>query len=504
SISHEDNPFYQRDDVLSWIFDGLDYWERLQHRDGSFDQVFPNEHSFGATSYTLLAMIDTSNILGEKLPRPYRDRLLACAQRAGNFLLKEDETYAFIGNHLALFAVTFHEMWRLTGREAFRRKGEIYIERLLQSQSKEGWFPEYDGADPGYSTQGLYYLTRLARQGYRMLEQAVENLLLNFLVYFVHPDGSLGGTYGSRNTAIVYPAGLALLSAGYPQAAAMLQCLCDGYAFGVSPLPKDLDLPNAVRLAGNFLAGWSALTEENFTPAKDPWPLPWTSDYVWKVFDQAGIVAAGTKSYYCLVGLHKGGVVCCYDKASRKLAFEDQGYMAKLDGREVTTQVLWKPEIDLGQGTVRVSQPFFFVKLQAMSLWKHLALVCMGLTVFRWRTARELFKKLMVRLLITGKTPSAARVERTVQFASQQVVLEDRLVPPPGKRLLKLKGRLRFSSIHMASADYYRPPSFHRDSVEISEVTDKGAAVSCVLSFPITADNSPSIETIQPDKTGSE
>jgi len=36
---------------------GLLYAVKIQHRDGSFDQAFPNEHSFGATAFLLDSLI---------------------------------------------------------------------------------------------------------------------------------------------------------------------------------------------------------------------------------------------------------------------------------------------------------------------------------------------------------------------------------------------------------------------------------------------------------------
>ena len=48
---------------------------------------------------------------------------------------------------------------------------------------------------------------------------------LDFLIHFVHPDGSVGGCYGSCGNSFVSPYGVELLSDVFPAAAAVAQ-LC--------------------------------------------------------------------------------------------------------------------------------------------------------------------------------------------------------------------------------------------------------------------------------------
>src|SRR3569832_564083 len=34
------NPYYRQPKILEWIIAGLDYWSRIQHADGSFDEFY--------------------------------------------------------------------------------------------------------------------------------------------------------------------------------------------------------------------------------------------------------------------------------------------------------------------------------------------------------------------------------------------------------------------------------------------------------------------------------
>ena len=71
----------------------------------------------------------------------------------------------------------------------------------MDNQSEEGWYLEYSGADPGYQTHATFYLAVL-------FTKTRDNDLLDslkranlYLSYFIHPDGTIGGEYASRNTS---------------------------------------------------------------------------------------------------------------------------------------------------------------------------------------------------------------------------------------------------------------------------------------------------------------
>ena len=74
------------------------------------------------------------------------------------------------------------------------------LDRILKHQSAEGWFKEYEGADPGYQSLCTYYLADVHRMrpNFDLADPLRESV--RFLWHFAHPDGSFGGIYGSRNT----------------------------------------------------------------------------------------------------------------------------------------------------------------------------------------------------------------------------------------------------------------------------------------------------------------
>jgi len=108
---------------------------------------------------------------------------------------------------------------RLTGRSEFATRSRYFRDRILARQSREGWYDEYGGADPGYQTHGSFYLARLSQlNGDSELAASLARSTA-WLSCFIHPDGSIGGEYTSRNTQTYYPAAFEMLSAGDPSAA---------------------------------------------------------------------------------------------------------------------------------------------------------------------------------------------------------------------------------------------------------------------------------------------
>jgi len=491
SVKDAGNPFFQSAKLLEWIQAGISRWIELQHADGSFDQVFPNEHSVGATSYTLHAILEAYKILDQCLDASLKDRLHDSIEMAGTFLLENDETYGIISNHLALYAVTFHELWKLTGRNAFRSKCESQIETILRHMSPEGWFKEYEGSDPGYMTQAIYYLARLLHGGYDVLNEPLSNSIREYMPYFIHPDGSIGGHYGSRNSTIFYPGGFALLSILYPEARKILACMCEGMRRGNTPTPDSLDFPNAVRLACNYLVSWDHLKNtRHLEEENDTYRLPHDLPRIWKEFPESGVIIAGNTSYYAITGTKKGGAMKIFDKRSRRLVCDDRGYIATYGSHSVTTQCHSETNYVLEENNITITHPLFLVSLQKMTPLKYLLILLLGLSVFRVRWIREEFKKRLVVLLITGKEKTTGWCKRKIRFGENEIFIVDEIAPPHDAPLRNVSRNLQFSAIHMASADYFDLSGLLLDKRNVIPVVDQNrVVVTKEFTFPAPNEN---------------
>ena len=122
---------------------------------------FPNEGSYCVTALVAFDLLVTIDLLDSLVDRRKQEWIIILEPLV-QFLIKKDETHAFISNHLATAAAALFRWYDLTNQDSdASTKAELLVSRILKNQSKEGWFKEYEGADPGYQTLCTYYLADL-------------------------------------------------------------------------------------------------------------------------------------------------------------------------------------------------------------------------------------------------------------------------------------------------------------------------------------------------------
>ena len=479
------SPFYRDPTVLDAVITGLDYSSSIQHADGSFDQAFPNERSYAGTGFLLHSLCEAYKLIRPDASGLLREKVAQCLKRAADFLCRHDEKHGIISNHLAGVIVSLIKAADLLGREPYRARALSLLKQLLEQQSSEGWFLEYDGADPGYQTLCLYYLAQIyLMEPSSHLERALENAV-DFLSHFVHPDGTFGGEYGSRRTTIYYPGGVALLSQQFPMAFSMTKAMVCSIAEGDTTTLVDIDMGNLAPLLANYLCLVQAKgLEEN----SEPHPLPWEQPSIRKDFPEAGIVVRGTGYYYAIFGASNGGVMKVLHKRRRRLIWDDSGYIGETSrGVLVTTQMTipgkaWVTKDDRIEGT----RSFYRVLHSLPSPLRFLLLRGLCLTLMRNLRIGNLIKRGLVRLLISGKSRCDIQLQRRVRFEPDKVVVEDRLSKSHKVELRWLQMGRRFVGIHMASARYFQgreaeqsPPKIDLDSFNQQHQIDLRIVIDC-------------------------
>ena len=109
--------------------------------------------------------------------------------------------------------IALHNIYLITGFQKYNLGAKIKLDTIISNQNKEGWYPEYGGPDLGYFSLAIDYLSKYYNKNqtnvtlFNSLDKAI-----NFMKDFIHPDGSYGGEYGTRNTEYIYPDGLELLA----------------------------------------------------------------------------------------------------------------------------------------------------------------------------------------------------------------------------------------------------------------------------------------------------
>jgi hypothetical protein len=452
-LEHPDSRFEVKADILTEAVQAaLRFSVSIQHRDGSFDQAFPNEHSFGATAFLLHSLLEAFLVVREASSTEFLGAIENCMKGAANFLCRHDEGHGHITNHLAGAALSLRATADYFDEPRYRKRSDELIERIMVSQSTEGWFPEYEGSDPGYQTLCLYYLAKIYRlqpdnQLKTVLERAVE-----FLSWFAHPDGTYGGEYGSRRTALFYPGGLAILACEFPIARGLVRFMLDSIAEGCTVTLNDVDTANIAPVLENYLTVLEVGAidqEEEYTP------LPCQTDDATRDFVEAGIYVRGTARYYALLGASNGGVIKVFDRRQKKSMWDDGGYVGQTcSGEYITTQVtdLNRP-CRLSENDIHIESAFYLLPRSSPTPASFVLLRLLNLTVMRSIRLGNFIKKRLVRLLITAKRGAPLKLTRTVEFGAEAITVTDRINGRLPLRWIEC-GR-PFVAIHMASARYF-------------------------------------------------
>jgi len=228
-----DNPFYRQKIVPGWVEAGILYAARSAHADGSCDDYFPYERAAGAAAFSLLACIDSYTLLELNNPRA-----LQFFTKRADWLAKSHES-GRLTNHQALIVLCLELLSNLLQTSQWERAKVQRLERVLSWQSSEGWFQEYEGCDPGYHTLTISCLARIyqLKPELRIKEALIKAVEL--AAQFIHPDGSYGGEYTSRNTYNFFPHGFELVGQWFPDALKINDAFLVGLANGLAACYSD-------------------------------------------------------------------------------------------------------------------------------------------------------------------------------------------------------------------------------------------------------------------------
>jgi hypothetical protein len=486
------NPYVRSPRLLDWIIAGLEQSMQRQHRNGSFDSVGPNTQDHGVTLQMVYVLTTTMRYLGSAAPAALASRAAEVVRRGCAFAARSDEDYAFISNHRALFALAWLRAGDLLQDDELYRRADLTLRAIIDRQAAEGWYREYDGADPGYQSLGMAYLTQL--QSERPSSELADSLrrAVDFMAHFVHPDGGVGGVYGSRMTALWFPSGFEQLAAGNPLAAAVADAVLEGIESANVVTPSTTDAHNlAVILHSYLLAADARAAREATTPTQPPVALPrdWLTQS--RRFGESGLVVAGSPRYYAVLNLRRGGVGVIHARDGGRIAFTDAGYVAGSEGGRWSSAVPVTADVSVpdDEGTCTVQARFGLVNRPAMTAGRFLLLRLLNLTVFRSITIGALVRRLLVQRLITRRQAGPITLRRTVRFREDTVVLHDRLERTGKAHVDSLVRTTAYSPFHMGSARYFlarelhgTPDIDHREAAR-SLNTNGSASLQVEISF---------------------
>lgn len=438
--------FFER---LDSLFRGTAF---LTRKDGSLEEAFPYEGSYCVTALVAFDLLCVLDQLREELDNAQRKNWTNILQPLISYLVKADETHGLISNHLATAVAALVRWHELTGDKASESKAIKLLERILLNQSREGWFHEYEGADPGYQTLCMCYLAdvHLRRPDWNLEEPLRRSL--DFLSYFNHPDGSFGGIYGSRSTRFYFPAGVLALRNLSPQAAALAAAMAKSIEHYTVVTLSAIDEPNLVPMFNAYC--WSAQLVADTREDSQLGELPCSVGSPFRLnFPDAGLWIDAGPEHYTIVNTHKGGVVAHYPKGGKPLI--DGGLVVRNPkGRLGSTQVFAKENtVSLNGDELCIDSKVGRMPKKLPKPKEFIILRILGLTVFRFSILREWFKRMLVRLLMKSQQKWPIKNRRRISLGSK-INIEDVYNLSAG--YVKCAQAGPFVDIHMASQGYWQ------------------------------------------------
>jgi hypothetical protein len=453
------NKYFEWDRIRELAIAGINFAIKGSHADGSCDDYFPYEQAMGALVFSTYACTETYQVLGLQ-----DDRMVDFFRKRGDHLEKHNET-GRLSNHQAFAALAAYNIYLITGDEKYKRVAEDRVELTLSWQHKEeGWFQEYEGADPGYHTCTIDFLAKLFKKSgdeslKKPLIKAVE-----FAWHFMHPDGSYGGEYGSRNTYHFYPHGFEIMAPFTEKAAQINDCFLQGLATD-KRYHNDDD-----RMCCHTVYDWLQAYDD-YHPGRTESIN--TRDNFIKWMPGCGIAVVKTDRYYGVSNLNKGGVTKVYSEDH--CIGSDTGLVGELDtGQVIVTHLMDDEHVvhaDPENGTFTVEGVFSYRRSKLSSPKKIIVFRIINMTVGRFFP--NLLRLLVQKLLITGKPRTTYRFKRTVRFEEERVAIADEI--PQAIPLKRLSAASDATSIYVANSNVYhestvRVPWQHADETMVSKV----------------------------------
>lgn len=430
----------------------IDFWCRIQHQDGTFDEWYPNEHSHVATSFSMFAVAESLRLLQNNVsPKRFR-RIFQHLKRAANWLIKNEDLDVI--NHEAGSAAALYTIYELSKDEQFRDAANEKLNIVLKSQSSEGWFPEYGGADVGYLSLCLYYLGILyAKTKNEKMLKSFEKAI-DFVKFFFHPDFSFGGEYNSRDTEFYIPTAFEILSDKIPFAKeiANVGLLALKNESVLAPYSEDdryicYDLYRYLQACDYY---------KEIDNKQLNLPLDDLKNF-FRYFNESKLLVVKTDCYYAVVGGNKGGVLKIFNVPSRKLVFSDCGYVIRTKDLLLTTQKLdytYEIKVNSINEEIQISGEFNQIS-QKYSNLKRKILFYLIISFGEIMKLSELLKKKMRKLLIHESNKNMLSFCRKIKFLDEIVEIKDKIIPRQTMKLKGFKANEKYSWIFSASANQF-------------------------------------------------
>lgn len=417
-------------------------------KNGSLDEALPNEASFCVTGLVAADLLLTVERLDHYIDQTLKHEWLNIIRPMIHFLQIQDEYHGIISNHLATNALALVRWSELSG-ESSDERAKVWLERIIENQSEEGWFTEYNGPDAGYQTWCTSSLAEIhkLRPDWGLTEPLHKSL--EFLSYAAHINGSFGGNYGSRMTRFIFPSGLEALAKEIPTSASLAKFTRTSIRNGTVVNLNTIDPSNLIPFFNDYVSASITLAKAN-KPSSLPL-LPYQRGKFRKLWEESGWLVDSSEEHYSILNLNNGGAgIHTLATGAENEVCGFVGYKKEKTNLYSTQFIDLESKWSLDGNTCTVESRLRKVKRQHPSALQFIILRSLCITIFRSMTLGNWVKIALVRFLVTRKSRPQGSVFRVITLGPKLKITDK---SPPTITPIEHRG---FKPIHMASMGYWQ------------------------------------------------
>lgn len=428
------NIYFRHPKVLDWVFAGMENFVACQHKDGSFDEFYPNERGWaGPTGFLVYAMGASYLLVKDQIAPILEKKLLDAIFRAGKFLGRYEEI-GTLANHYVMGALGIAYAKHVTGDDSLMPGFDSVLNKTLALFNDEGWGLEYDGADIGYLSASVSFFAKILQvHKDERIDKAMARAV-EFSSYFVYPDGHFAGTLGSRNTLHFYPHGYELLAPENPLAARIADAMIAGLGTGALVPPHIMADRYFLYRVPEFLL---SCIESKDRPASGA-ALPYEQDDFNAYFPGGRYFISKQGDGYLVVNAGKGGVTKAFSIEKKRLVYADSGVMIEINGRTASTQwVDKKYKVERTKRGVEISGNFHRVPGALFTPFKMILFRLFLITVAgNAKIAYKLKGWIRKALMLVHKDDPSTFV-RNISFDGAALAVTDEIRTDPGAKITR-------------------------------------------------------------------
>ncbi|MCC0177447.1 hypothetical protein I4641_10710 [Waterburya agarophytonicola K14] len=435
------NIFYQQSIIKEWVEAGILYAAASSHANGSCDDYFPYERAAGAAAFSLLACIESYTLMG--LDNPL---ILDFFARRADWLAGHQES-GRLTNHQALIVLCLELLGNLLSTKRWHESKQERLEQVLSWQNTEGWFIEYEGCDPGYHTLTISCLAQIYELNPDARLKKAIALAVELAAQFVHPDGSYGGEYTSRNTYNFFPHGFELVGKWLPAALNINDRFLQGLKNGLGSCYAD------DRIIGhhtwNYLLAW-----RDFVTIRPPLqPRPQGRFYL----KEGGILIDRRDNTELYIALNKGGVFKLF-RDNKLVVSDTQFSLLVQQGKQLSNAVghlVDNYQVELQEDRISVLGSLGWAKQKQMNSFNLIVLRVVMLSFGRFFP--NLIRSLLQKMLITGKENAPFQFFRDLHWQGKHWQISDRLMAQSWDNVLSADIGCDRTSIYVVMSRTFQP-----------------------------------------------